>query len=163
MKLIDENLTEIVPECEQNGAGPKGFGFLVPDKLGLVNIEKAANIHDCHYYLISRFWPIHYKMPWQAEVFIVRRGKQCDSRRPIWKNSELLNFVSQIIQSEKNQEFFKALSSKKSAIKYANETFYKNLKIINKSKSPTRFGYIMRKPIIWAYYKAVTKFGRYFV
>jgi hypothetical protein len=37
-----------------NGAGPRGFGWLVPDQIGLVNISKAANIHDCHYYFISR-------------------------------------------------------------------------------------------------------------
>jgi hypothetical protein len=136
LNLIDENLTQIVPECEQNGAGPKGFGFLVPDKLGLVNIEKAANIHDCHFYLIKRF----YTRPYPVVLLGLRR-----------------------ILSKNNEEFFKSLSSKKSAIKYANEAFYKNLKIINKEKSPTRFGYYLRKPIIWAYYKAVTKFGRYFV
>lgn len=134
MKLIDENLIDIVPKFEQNGAGPKGFGFLVPDKLGLVNIEKAANIHDCHYYLISRFWPMQHTMPWQTE------------------DVQLYN-----------KEFWGSLVTKKTAIKYANETFYQNLKIINKEKSPTRFGYYMRKPFIWMYYKAVTVFGGWFV
>ena len=133
MKLIDENLTQIVPVCEQNGAGPKGYGWLIPDKLGLVDVYKAGSVHDCHYYLISKCWPM-------------KLGRHCIGE----------------IQTQ-NYEFFKALSSKKTALKYANETFYKNLKIINKEKSPTRFGYMMRKPIIWAYYKAVTKFGRYFV
>ena len=133
MKLLDENLTEIVPECEQNGAGPKGFGFLVPDKLGLVDVYKAGSVHDCHYHIIKNVFPLPIKF-------------------------KKLKYIER-----DNNKFWIALESKESAIKYANEAFYKNLKIINKSKSPTRLGYIMRKPIIWAYYKAVTKFGRYFL
>ena len=50
MKLIDEEILKITPKTEMNGAGPKGWGWLIPDQLGLVNIEKAANIHDAQYY-----------------------------------------------------------------------------------------------------------------
>jgi len=137
MNLIDENLIDIVPKSEQNGAGPKGWGWLIPDKLGLVDIEKAANIHDCHYFFIKFYWIT------------------CRGRKIFMSESESLEI--------NNSDFWRTLYNKKTAIKYANETFYQNLKIINKEKSPTRFGYYMRKPIIWAYYKAVTKFGRYFV
>lgn len=133
MNLIDENLTQIVPECEQNGAGPKGWGWLIPDNIGLVDIEKAANIHDCHYWFLEHYYPMNLG---KTELG--------------WINT-------------RNHDFVDALRYKKTAIKYANETFYKNLKIINKENSPTRLGYYLRKPIIWAYYKAVTKFGRYFV
>lgn len=52
--LAYQHLIAITPESEMNGAGSKGFGWLVPDQLGLVNIEKAANIHDACYYWIGR-------------------------------------------------------------------------------------------------------------
>ena len=134
MKLIDENLMKLVPKDAMNSAGPKGWGFLVPDQLGLVNIEKACNVHDSHFFLISQIYPT--KDITTTNLEIIRKFYP---------------------------EFWNALRTKKTAIAYANKVFYKNLKIINKEKSPTRFGYMMRKPIIWAYYKAVTKFGRYFV
>lgn len=130
MKLIDENLIDIVPKSEQNGAGPKGWGWLVPDQLVLVNIEKAANIHDCHYHIIKRFYPI------TSPVLFLK---------------------------ESNPEFWQALESKKTAIKYANETFLKNLNSINKENSPTKLGYYARKPIIYTYYLAVKYFGKRFV
>jgi len=116
LKLIDEKILEITPSNVTNGAGPKGFGWLVPDQLGMVNIEKAANIHDAHYYFLS-----------------------------LYKSAAIFNVAS--------------CSSRQSADKI----FYRNLKIINKEKSPTRLGYYMRKPIIWAYYQAVVKFGKHFV
>ena len=35
-------------KLEKNGCGPKGFGWLVPDWIG-VDLEEACNIHDVHY------------------------------------------------------------------------------------------------------------------
>jgi len=52
--------------------------------------------------------------------------------------------------------------SKKRIIK-ANETFYKNLCIINKEKSKSKLGYFLRKPILFSYYMSVKTFGRWFV
>ena len=46
---------------------------------------------------------------------------------------------------------------------YADSVFYENLQIINKEKSPTWLGRQIRKPIIYAYYLAVVKFGKNFV
>ena len=105
-----------------NGAGPKGWGWLVPDQLGLVNIENAANIHDAQYY-------------WVAEISNMKISK---------------------IPLEK----IKYLTRGKS---YADKTFYKNLKLINKEQSPTWVGYMIRKPIIFIYYIAVVYFGGHFI
>jgi len=116
LKLIDEKILQFVPSSATNGAGPKGFGWLVPDQLGMVNIEKAANIHDAHYYVLSRY-----------------------------KSAAIFNVAS--------------IASREGADKI----FYKNLKIINKEMSPTWLGYQMRKPIIWAYYQAVKRFGKNFI
>ena len=100
MKLLYEHLLDIVPKKCQNGCGPKGFGWLIPDRIFLVDFEKACNIHDCCYSLPKKFTK-----------------------------------------------------------KHADEIFYKNLKTINKTKSPTKIGYLARKPIIWMYYKSVSMFG----
>jgi hypothetical protein len=43
-----------------NGAGPKGYGWLVPDTLWGLSIKEAANIHD---YMYSK----EYK-PWSNET-----------------------------------------------------------------------------------------------
>lgn len=104
-------LLQITPKSEMNGAGQKGFGWLVPDQLGFVNIEKAANIHDACYYWIKRH----------------KEGGLC-SPFPYDRA-------------------------------HADKLFYENMKIINKAMSPTKIGYYARKPIIWAYYQAVKKFG----
>lgn len=58
MKLLHEDVLSITPKKEMNGCGPKGFGWLVPDKYGKVDFTKAGDIHDaCYYWLemISRF------------------------------------------------------------------------------------------------------------
>lgn len=38
-----------------NGAGPKGWGWLVPDTMWGLNVKKAADIHDYMYYWA--IWP----------------------------------------------------------------------------------------------------------
>lgn len=43
---ISEGLKQII--C--NGAGPKGWGWLVPDTIYGLSITEAANIHDYCYY-----------------------------------------------------------------------------------------------------------------
>ena len=40
-----------VPKREINGAGPKGYGWLVKDTIGCISITEAANVHDAYYYL----------------------------------------------------------------------------------------------------------------
>lgn len=45
---------ELTPEQKAeicNGAGPKGFGFLVPDTIYGLSITEAANIHDYMYHI----------------------------------------------------------------------------------------------------------------
>lgn len=42
-----------------NGAGPKGFGFIIPDTLWGLRITEAANIHDYQYSI--------YHLPWSNE------------------------------------------------------------------------------------------------
>ena len=54
MKLIDEEILKITPKTEMNGAGPKGWGWLVPNKIGLLNIEKCCQIHDAGYYWAAK-------------------------------------------------------------------------------------------------------------
>jgi hypothetical protein len=134
MKLIDENILRLVPMAELNGCGPKGFGGWVRDTWGKVSFQKVGSIHDSHFFLISEIYPA--KTIATIKLEIIRKFYP---------------------------EFWNALRTKKTAIAYANKVFYKNLKIINKEKSPTRFGYICRKPVIWLYYRAVVNFGRYFV
>ena len=106
-----EFLISVTPKHEMNGAGQKGFGWLVPDRLGMVNIEKAANIHDACYYWLSKG---------DQSVFPYDR-------------------------------------------EFADKIFYENMQIINEEMSPTRIGYLMRKPIIWTYYQAVKRFGGKYV
>jgi len=135
MRLIDEEILEITPEEHMNGAGPKGFGWLVPDQLGLVNIEKAANIHDAHFYWITRYYG-------------AKKYKK--------------TIIGSYLFQEGLYSFTKSLTAG-NALKYANKSFYENLKTINKEKSKTWLGRQFRKPIIWAYYQAVVKFGKHFV
>jgi hypothetical protein len=53
MKLLHEAILSITPKSEMNGCGPKGFGWLVPDKYGRVDFTKAGDIHDACYYWIE--------------------------------------------------------------------------------------------------------------
>jgi len=52
--LIDENILRITPSDEVNGCGPKRFGNWVRDKILGLSIKNAGNIHDCHYYWLSK-------------------------------------------------------------------------------------------------------------
>lgn len=133
IKLVDESLLDLVPKHELNGAGPKGFGWLVPDKLGEVNINKAADIHDAHYYLIKFVHPLKY--PDSIKEAIRKRSKP----------------------------FFYNISNKKEALEYSNKIFKQNMRLINKVKSPTKIGFYLRKPIIWLYSSCVNRFGGYFL
>lgn len=162
MKLIDEDIIKYVPKCQINGLGPKNFGNLVKDRWGFVNFEKAGNVHDAMYWLISKYG---------NETDKLFRYRICEKCKKIIKISLKMS-MTQIICSNcgipstgnanLEEQFWLKLNYKDLAIKYANETFYQNLKIINKEKSPTRFGYYMRKPVLWAYYRAVTIFGGQF-
>ena len=135
MRLIDEKIILLTPKSEQNGCGPKGFGWLVPDQLGLVNIELAGKIHDSHFHWIDRY----------------KGAKR-------YKKTIIGSYLFQ----EGLYSFTKSLTAG-NALKYANKSFYENLKTINKEKSKTWIGRQFRKPIIWAYYQAVVKFGKHFV
>jgi hypothetical protein len=108
IKLAFEYVLSLVPKKELNGLGSKGYGWLVPDTLGLLNFTKAGNIHDAMYYMIGN-------------------GTTLFNKR------------------------------------VADETFYLNLKTINKKLSPTKYGYYMRKPVLWLYYKSVCVFGSKFI
>ena len=46
---------QLTKECEVNGAGPKGFDWIVPDYIWGVCITEAANIHDAMYYAGKSF------------------------------------------------------------------------------------------------------------
>ena len=133
MKLIDEGLTQLVPKSEMNGCGPKGMGWAVRDRFWKVNFERAANIHDSHYYLISVMYPYT-------------------------ANAHLLDRIY-----DTSIGFHRSLITKKSAIKYSNKVFHKNLQIINKTMSPTTIGYYARMPFVWAYGIGVRFCGKWFV
>lgn len=118
-KLLDEDITKITPKSEMNGAGPKGWGWLIPDQLGLVNIARSANIHDAQYYWIRKL----------------------NSKDPNKIPHDKLKYITR-------------------GKSYADKIFYKNLKILNKHKSPTFIGFLLRKPILFLYYISVRLFGK---
>ncbi len=135
MRLIDEKIILLTPKSEQNGCGPKGFGWLVPDQLGLVNIELAGKIHDSHFHWIARYAGAKRYKKTIIGSYLFQEG--------------LFNFTRSLTAG--------------TSLKYANKVFYDNLKTINKEKSKTWLGRQIRKPIIYAYYLAVVKFGKNFV
>ena len=136
MKLIDDEILKIVPKSELNGLDSKGLGWLVRDRWGGVDFSKAGNVHDGHYYLLSKNIEDFFVL---ADCYLSRKEEAS-----LW---DLRNH----------------LSHKASGINYSNRVFYKNLCIINNHESKTVLGKYLRKPILLAYYLGVKMFGRYFV
>ena len=54
MKLLHQDLLEL-DGYECNGCGPKGYGWLIPDRLFLIDFNKACNIHDVMYQMLNIF------------------------------------------------------------------------------------------------------------
>ena len=96
MRLFDEEICKLVPKSAMNGAGPKGFGWLVPDQLGLLNIHAAADIHDASYFFLA--------LPYEAKrrliannnsrcmhLKIVRKPSKATADRVFYDNLTLMN------------------------------------------------------------------------
>jgi hypothetical protein len=139
MKLLNENLLDVVPASEQNGCGPRFFGWAARDKWGSVNFKKAGDIHDSHYYIVDLFL----------------NGSDDETK---------LNFFTEYLCLY-NMEFLWFLSSWNvdDVVEYSNRVFLYNLNMLNKHESMSLTGYFLRKIVIAFYYSMVKKYGKYYV
>ena len=95
MKLIGSSLISETPKSEINGCGGKGYGWLIPDRLFLVDFSKACNIHDCYYYWIKQIKAGCTYLPgevrWLANV--PAEKARCIADKIFLENMELINRI----------------------------------------------------------------------
>jgi hypothetical protein len=136
MSLKDEHILYITPRTECNGCGPKGFGWLVKDRV-LINMSPACNIHDCEYYWVRKFM-----------------DKKITDKK--------IMFYFEIFKKAGLQQIFRDLFYKKK--EYADTVFLENLLSINDiSHRTSPFKRKIGKTIVYIYYYAVKNFGKNFL